>query len=147
MSAKQALCCFPSEGIWTPLTMPIQTISPQFLFFRPSVGPLLVLLAVRKESPTNIIAQAYPLILARGAHTPELRKSTRAAALLQKHNGGWREGGVGGARPKTAPRQYKLAQRVHLAHKVALHRLSKAPTLSRSELMKHDLLQLQISTI
>lgn len=133
--------------------MPIQTISPHFLFFWQNVGLLLIQLAVQ-ESGSNkhhrASLSAYPGKASAYPRTEEI--NTSGCSSLKKHSGGGRgeRGRQQGQNSSTPPRtgtDVRVQLCTHLALRVALQRESKVQTLSSSELMKHDLLQLHFSTI
>lgn len=93
--------------------MPIQTISPHFLFFWQNVGLLLIQLAVQ-ESGSNkhhrASLSAYPGKASAYPRTEEI--NTSGCSSLKKHNGGGRgrEAREGGSKAKTAPRRHELGQ-------------------------------------
>lgn len=110
VSSKQELCCLLSEDICIPLRN-TNYFTPAFVF-QANLGPLPVQLAFRNPAPTSIVAQACLFILAGGEHTAELRKSTdpHGSRLLLSRNTMQDRGDGGATLPKTAQRQYKLAQ-------------------------------------
>lgn len=91
--------------------MPIQTISPHFLFFWQNVGLLLIQLAVQ-ESGSNkhhrASLSAYPGKASAYPRTEEI--NTSGCSSLKKHSGGGRgrEAREGGSKAKTAPRRHEL---------------------------------------
>ena len=107
---NRRFCCLLSEDICIPLR-DTNYFTPAFVF-QTNLGPRVVQLAFRKVAPTSIVAQARLFILAGGEHTPELSKSTdsHGSRLLLSRNtiqdGAERRATL----PKTAQRQYKLAQ-------------------------------------